>query len=348
MQLPTCFRDLICAFNAANLKCYVLIMLSALPLAGCHLALSKAIMDPRISSQYVYPFGEAPKLVLNETVGKQLPHGEKEFSGKIISSRYPEYSGLKEFIQAFDSALNKNLERVGLTYDFRPLVHFIYVQDWPCTYEGKVLTSSDLPQVIAIQCCVLPYDTQPTSGTEVSGRVRLIRDNVFCIVHEMTEFNLLARPNSRILGDYSGSYQYRFIKLRAKFRNETRWFRESISNYVADGTCRDLGLNTRLNSDDQKLNEIGESILCWNNLDKGTRPGWEYYDASDALLARIIRSNPPNTLPRIMTELNTHESIDGVVLDKAIAKITSRTLKEYVKAGGLKSNIGAKKLRHGH
>lgn len=273
----------------------------------------------------------APRVSIHENIKTAPSAQENHFNGSLIVANYPKDLELIPFLNAWDSAIHKNFDELGIRCSQKFLVRFFTIHTWPAnlSLKGSLEGMNSADNITCIGCPILPLDSKVTSGTVVVKNARFPEHWIFVLTHEFAEVSLLfSKPP--ILGDYHGNITFGLGRIAVNKKNRTRWFREACANHVAYTVCRELGVKTHSRADEAALAELGDFILRWDNLDETPKQKKYYYPAADALLDRILRTNPPGALARIMKELERFDYVDGKRLDMAIRKITGHPVKYYI------------------
>jgi len=142
------------------------------------------------------------------------------------------------------------------------------------------------------------------------------------IAHEITEASMLASLSRHdlVLGDYCfGGFA---------LVNETRWFRDGVSDFAGDI------LNRKLFGDRwqppcgiyQALAESREGLLDWNNCAGPTE-----YAAAHALILQLNDRFGKDVIARIMLAASQERYINGGMLKRAVRKATGTDLRQFVR-----------------
>ncbi|MDH7482914.1 MAG: PDZ domain-containing protein [Armatimonadota bacterium] len=218
----------------------------------------------------------------------------------------------KQVADAFEKARIKIAERTGIIWAFKPIIYLVPVTNTSCGYRLRIPLRKQrelkLPLLILPNGVVLP---EWSSG----------------IAHELTEASMLASLSRRelFLGDY--------CIFGGGLVNETRWFRDGVSELAGEILNRELfGEEYQPPTDIYaELSRIRELLLDWNNCEEYTANERAYYLASLGLIHELTNRYGDYVIAQIVEAASKHRYINGSTLLRAVNKITGTDLKEFLR-----------------
>ena len=246
---------------------------------------------------------DAKKLMKAQTYEGQIQVGD-------ITVHYPHgmSSQAKLIGTAFEEARAEIKDRTGITWAFSLDLYLVPVTD---TSQGFRLQFSLRGRKLSLPILVQP-GREPFILPDWSGG----------IAHEITEASMLASLSRRdlVLGDYCwGGFA---------LVNETRWFRDGVSDFAWDIT------NERLFGDRyqppawiyQELAKTREGLLDWSNCDDGSG-----YASAHALIIQLNDRFGPDVIARILLAASHERYINGGMLNRAVRKVTGQDLRQFLR-----------------
>lgn len=266
----------------------------------------------------LFPMKMELKVGEGKTDARQLI-GEHEYVGVVekpgVVVHYP--AGMEslgaETGSAFSDARDEIKRLTGITWAFKLHLYIVPVRDTTGGFRITIPLRNSrelrLPLLVvsAHPACILPSWSRG-------------------IGHEITEGSMLASAARRelILGDYciGGS----------GIVNETRWFRDGVSDYAGDILNRRL-FGERYQPPGEiyhSLLLVREDILYWTNCNS-VADNDLYYDASLAIVHEIVNRSGEDAIARIMQIASQERYISGHRLRESVEKATGLDLRSLLR-----------------
>ena len=208
---------------------------------------------------------------------------------------------------AFEEARLEIKDRTGIGWAFDIELFLVPVTD---TSQGFRLKFPLKGRKLSLPILVIP------------GRNLIHPDWSGGIAHEITEASMLASLSRRelILGDYCRN-SFALV-------NETRWFRDGVSDFAGDILNAELfgGRYQPPGWIYQELSKTREALLDWNNCSSTSE-----YPAARALIYELNDRFGPDVIARIALAASKERYINGVMLDRAVRKVTGHDLKQFLR-----------------
>lgn len=194
--------------------------------------------------------------------------------------------------------------RTGVTWAFRPVFHLVEADHLPQGVKMKIHLHRNRELALPI---LVHGGSNP----------RIVTYWMHGIAHELTESSMLAALSKRelVLGDYCVG--------RAGLVNDTRWFRDGVSDYAGNIFCGVL-FGDRYQPPAgiyRDLARVRAGLLDWTNCDLDLDSD-SYYSAGNGLAHLLAARYGDDAVARILHAASGERYINGRTLRRAVADVT--------------------------